>query len=287
MRTGRSLRKAPSRYCGELWTRASRSPVGAAPKEAGRSRASAPANDRAGRRGRAGGLDDAGEAGGVGGWDNATSGARVPGTGMVASVVDRTDTPPGRPVGPLVARGLPFARGTADSGGMAFSTVVVMGVSGVGKTTVARPLAERLGVPFAEADDFHSEANIAKMSAGTPLTDEDRRPWLEAIGGWLRERRASGEGGVVTCSALKRSYRDLLRAEAGGPVFFLHLAGSAELVGERVERRTDHFMPPSLLRSQLATLEPLGDDETGLTLDVSPGPDRLVADAAEAVAKEG
>ncbi|KAB8166507.1 AAA family ATPase [Streptomyces sp. 3MP-14] len=162
---------------------------------------------------------------------------------------------------------------------MAVTTVVVMGVSGVGKTTVARPLAERLGVPFAEADDFHSPANIAKMSAGTPLTDEDREPWLEAIGRWLRERRESGEGGVVTCSALKRSYRDLLRAEADGEVFFLHLTGSSELVGERIERRTDHFMPPSLLRSQLATLEPLGEDETGLSLDVSPGPEQLVAEA--------
>ncbi|SOD62389.1 gluconate kinase, SKI family [Streptomyces zhaozhouensis] len=170
---------------------------------------------------------------------------------------------------------------------MTVTTVVVMGVSGVGKTTVARPLAERLGVPFAEADEFHSPENIAKMSAGTPLTDEDRRPWLESIGDWLRERRRTGEGGVVTCSALKRSYRDLLRAGAEGEVFFLHLSGSPELVGERMARRTDHFMPPSLLRSQLATLEPLGPDEHGVVLDVSPGADRLVEEAARAVGREG
>ncbi|GAA3860609.1 gluconokinase [Streptomyces sedi] len=168
---------------------------------------------------------------------------------------------------------------------MTVTTVVVMGVSGVGKTTVARPLAERLGVPFAEADEFHSPGNIAKMSAGTPLTDEDRRPWLEAIGDWLRERRRTGEGGVVTCSALKRSYRELLRARAGGEVFFLHLSGSPELVGERMAHRTDHFMPTSLLRSQLATLEPLGSDEHGVVLDVSPGADTLVDEAALAVGR--
>ncbi|MDT0268397.1 gluconokinase [Streptomyces sp. DSM 44915] len=170
---------------------------------------------------------------------------------------------------------------------MAYSTVVVMGVSGVGKTTVARPLAERLGVPFAEADDFHSPANIAKMSAGTPLTDEDRQPWLEAIGGWLRERRADGDGAVVTCSALRRRYRDTLRAEAGGDVFFVHLTGSPALVGERIGQRTDHFMPPALLDSQLATLEPLEEDELGTALDVHPGPDRLVEAALAALRADG
>ncbi|WP_062213313.1 gluconokinase [Streptomyces sp. NBRC 109706] len=165
---------------------------------------------------------------------------------------------------------------------MGFSTVVVMGVSGVGKTTVARPLAGRLGVPFAEADDFHSEANVAKMSSGVPLTDDDRLPWLRSIGVWLGERARTGERGVVTCSALKRKYRDLLRA-ADPDVFFLHLSGSTELVGERIERRTDHFMPPSLLRTQLAALEPLADDERGLVLDVAPGPERLVTMAVEAL----
>lgn len=161
---------------------------------------------------------------------------------------------------------------------MSYSTVVVMGVSAVGKSTVAQALARRLGVPFAEADDFHSEANIAKMSAGVPLTDADRKPWLEAIGAWLREREAAGSGGVVTCSALKRAYRDVLREAAPG-AFFLHLTGSRELLQQRIAARRGHFMPPELLRSQLETLEPLGADEFGTTLDVTAPPEELVEEA--------
>ncbi|MDT0444477.1 gluconokinase [Streptomyces johnsoniae] len=166
---------------------------------------------------------------------------------------------------------------------MAYSTVVVMGVSGVGKTTVARALAERLGVPFAEADDFHPPANVAKMSAGTPLTDADREPWLRSLGAWLGEREKEDSGGVMTCSALKRAYRETLRAGAPG-VFFLHLEGSRELIEERLGRRTGHFMPPALLASQFADLEPLGAGENGAVLDVQPTPEELVDRAIEVLA---
>ncbi|MEV0536586.1 gluconokinase [Kitasatospora sp. NPDC050463] len=154
-------------------------------------------------------------------------------------------------------------------------TVVVMGVSGVGKTTVARLLADRLDLPYAEADDFHPPANIAKMSAGIPLDDADRAPWLRALGAWLGERAQAGTGGVVTCSALKHHYRDTLRAACPG-AFFLHLSGGHELVGDRLAHRTGHFMPPSLLDSQYAALEPLGPDERGAVLDVGPIPEELV-----------
>ncbi|AUG81397.1 Gluconate kinase [Kitasatospora sp. MMS16-BH015] len=157
--------------------------------------------------------------------------------------------------------------------------VVVMGVSGVGKTTVARLLAERLALPYAEADDFHPPANIAKMAAGIPLDDADRQPWLAALAGWLGERCAAGEGGVVTCSALKWRYRDTLRT--GCPeAFFLHLSGGHRLVEDRLAHRAGHFMPASLLDSQYATLEPLQPDEHGLVLDVDHTPDHLVEMAA-------
>jgi gluconokinase len=158
--------------------------------------------------------------------------------------------------------------------------VVVMGVSGVGKTTVAVLLAERLGLRYAEADDFHPAANIAKMRSGTPLDDADRRPWLLALGGWLGERAADGSGGVITCSALRRGYRDTLRA-ACPEAWFLHLSGSHDLVAGRIGRRQGHFMPPSLLDSQYAALEPLAPDEAGAVLDVGPpGPEQLAAAAA-------
>ncbi|MDB1089801.1 gluconokinase [Streptomyces sp. ACA25] len=158
--------------------------------------------------------------------------------------------------------------------------VVVMGVSGVGKTTVALLLAERLGVPFAEADDFHPPASIAKMSAGQPLDDADRQPWLRTLGDWLGSRAAAGTGGVLTCSALKRRYRDVLRASAP-EVHFLHLDGDRTLIGERIGQRTGHFMPPALLESQYGALEPLSADERGSVHHVGPPPEKLVEAALE------
>ncbi|GAB7107293.1 gluconokinase [Streptomyces phaeofaciens JCM 4814] len=158
--------------------------------------------------------------------------------------------------------------------------VAVMGVAGTGKTTIGPLLAARLGVPYAEGDDFHPQANIAKMSAGTPLDDEDRWPWLDAIGAWAHER--AGLGGVVSCSALKRSYRDRLRAAAPGLVF-VHLTGSRELIEDRMGHRQGHFMPTALLDSQFATLEPLRADEAGVAVDVSGSPEEITARATGAL----
>ena len=150
---------------------------------------------------------------------------------------------------------------------------VVMGVSGCGKSSIGAALASKLGIPFIEGDAFHSEANVAKMSAGIALTDDDRRDWLLS----LRDKLAAREGGVVlSCSSLKRAYRDLLRG-AGGDVRFAHLAGARGLLLERVSNRPGHYMPPSLLDSQLETLEPLQPDEAGITLDIRDTREQLVA----------
>jgi gluconokinase len=156
--------------------------------------------------------------------------------------------------------------------------VVVMGVSGSGKSTVARLLADRLGWPMAEADEFHPAANIAKMSAGTPLTDDDRAPWLAAIRDWITGRAAGGDSTVVTCSALKRAYRDVLR-EADARVRFLFLDGGGDVIGGRMALRSGHFMPPSLLQSQFDVLQPLQSDEDGATVDVHGTPELIVEDA--------
>ncbi|MBV8966016.1 MAG: gluconokinase [Mycobacteriaceae bacterium] len=153
------------------------------------------------------------------------------------------------------------------------SAIVVMGVSGSGKSTVGAALAQRLGVPFADADDFHPPANVAKMTAGIPLDDEDRYPWLEAIGDWLAAHCMSG--GVMSCSALKRRYRDQLRTHCP-QTGFVHLSGSAEVIAARQASRPGHFMPPSLMASQFATLEPLQHDERGVTLDVTHDIDSIV-----------
>lgn len=158
---------------------------------------------------------------------------------------------------------------------------VVMGVCGTGKTTLASLLAERLGCDHAEADDFHSAANVAKMAAGVPLEDSDRWPWLQQIAAWIHERDLAGRPAVVTCSALKRAYRDVLRA--GSPrIFFIHLVGSRELILERMLHRTEHFMPASLVDSQFAILEPLGPDERGVVLDVTQPPCGLASAALAA-----
>jgi gluconokinase len=158
--------------------------------------------------------------------------------------------------------------------------VVVMGVAGTGKTTIGPLLAARLGVPYAEGDDFHPQANIAKMSAGVPLTDEDRWPWLDAIGDWAHGR--SGLGGVVSSSALKRSYRDRLRATAPG-VVFVHLTGDRSLIEDRMSQRQGHFMPTALLDSQFATLQPLEPDELGVAVDVTGSPEEITERAAHAL----
>ncbi|WP_340381898.1 gluconokinase [Streptomyces sp. SS7] len=159
--------------------------------------------------------------------------------------------------------------------------VAVMGVAGTGKTTIGPLLAARLGVPYAEGDDFHPPANIAKMSAGVPLEDADRWPWLDAIGAWAHGR--AGRGGVVSCSALKRSYRDRLRATAPGLVF-VHLAGDRTLIEDRMGHRRGHFMPTALLDSQFATLQPLQPDEAGVVVDVSGSPEEISDRAVRALA---
>jgi gluconokinase len=164
--------------------------------------------------------------------------------------------------------------------------IVVMGVSGVGKTTLAQVLADHLGLPRAEADDFHPAANIAKMAAGVPLDDHDRQPWLRALGGWLAEQAAAGRGGVATCSALRRDYRDTLR-RCCPTAFFLHLTGDRALVGDRITRRTGHFMPPALLDSQYALLEPLQADEYGAVLEVGLPPETLAEHASALLRRPG
>ena len=141
-----------------------------------------------------------------------------------------------------------------------------MGVAGAGKSTLAAALAERLGWPFQEGDSLHPAGNIAKMAAGRALDDADRAPWLDAVAGWIETTARRGENGVVTCSALKRAYRERLTAGAA-PVRIAHVAGDRDLIAGRLAERRGHFMPPGLLDSQFATLEPLGADEGALIVD--------------------
>ncbi|GGC93351.1 gluconokinase [Tersicoccus solisilvae] len=173
----------------------------------------------------------------------------------------------------------------SDAAGHASSSaplVVVMGVSGSGKTTIGALIADELGVPFVDGDGLHPIENVRKMAAGTPLTDEDRWPWLRRVGEHLASAGTSGQGLVVACSALKRAYRDTILAEAPGTVY-VHLAGTVEVLQERMEGRSDHFMPPSLLRSQLATLEPLAPGEPGFVLDIAQPVDGLVRQAVAGI----
>lgn len=156
--------------------------------------------------------------------------------------------------------------------------VIVMGVSGSGKTTVAKGISTIMGWEFAEGDAFHSEANVEKMRGGHALTDDDRWPWLTAIGDWISAKELAGESAVVTCSALRRSYRDLLRRDRPH-VRFLHVEAPSAVIQDRMEHRPGHYMPPSLLPSQLATLEPLGRDEPGVSI-VNEGTAAAVLDRA-------
>ena len=154
------------------------------------------------------------------------------------------------------------------------TTVVLMGVAGSGKSSVMAALVARLGWPFLEGDALHPPANVTKMAAGEPLTDADRAPWLAAIARWIGRQERARRSSVLTCSALRRPYRDVLRA--GHPsVWFVHLDTPRLVLADRIEHREGHFLPVSMLESQLATLEPLGSDEPGTTLEALEPPDRI------------
>lgn len=162
--------------------------------------------------------------------------------------------------------------------------IIVMGVSGSGKTTVGRAVAAELAFEMIEGDDHHPPENVAKMAAGIPLTDADRRPWLQTLAGLLADRHSRGQGTVLACSALRRAYRDVLRtAVPGGETFVFQLDADEATLRSRMESRTGHYMPPALLDSQLATLEPLEPDEPGVILDTTQPPDVVVAAAVSVI----
>jgi carbohydrate kinase (thermoresistant glucokinase family) len=176
------------------------------------------------------------------------------------------------------------------------TVLVIMGVSGSGKSTVGAMLAGRLGWDFAEGDDLHPPENVAKMRSGHPLTDEDRQPWLERVAAWIREHTEAGRPGVITCSALKRRYREVLRGregaagagvEDGGDVVFVYLRGSGEHIAARLAVRHGHFMPPSLLDSQLADLEEPGPDEPAVRIDIGESPTATTEAVVAALGLDG
>ncbi|WP_198371874.1 gluconokinase [Roseomonas rosulenta] len=169
---------------------------------------------------------------------------------------------------------------------MTIAAIVVMGVSGCGKSTLGAILAERLGWPFEDGDGFHSPANVAKMAAGTPLTDDDRWPWLDAIAARIAAARIAGTGVVIACSALKRAYRDRLRA-GHADIRFLHLTGDPALIMARQAARSGHYMPASLIASQFATLEPPDTEADVIDLDVDPEPPVIVQKAIAALRRRG
>ena len=157
-----------------------------------------------------------------------------------------------------------------------FAVLLIMGVSGCGKTTIAELLSRELGWIYRDGDEFHPKSNVEKMHSGTPLTDEDRWPWLKAIAAWIDEKRQAGGHAIVTCSALKRVYRDILI----GPrkdVSLIYLKGTEELIAERLAKRKDHFMPKGLLRSQFQTLQEPGADEHPVTVSIAPTPGEIAA----------
>lgn len=165
---------------------------------------------------------------------------------------------------------------TADETAPQESVVLVlMGVSGCGKTTVGTMLAERLGWAYEEGDSLHPKANVEKMASGHPLNDDDRWPWLERVAAWAEQRLEAHENGVITCSALKRSYRDLINRGRSG-IVFVYLQGDKQLIAERLAARHGHFMPPSLLDSQFADLEEPGEDEPSLRVHIGETPDVIV-----------
>jgi carbohydrate kinase (thermoresistant glucokinase family) len=155
--------------------------------------------------------------------------------------------------------------------------LIVMGVSGSGKTTIAALLAQELGWRFEDGDWFHPKANVEKMESGIPLTDADRQPWLEAIAAWIDDLSAKGGHGVVACSALKRRYRDILARAGHDTVRFVYLKGDKALIAKRITARHGHFMPPELLESQFATLEEPAPDEHPITVSVAGTPREIVA----------
>jgi len=159
--------------------------------------------------------------------------------------------------------------------------LVFMGVSGSGKSTAARAVQQQLGWEYAEGDDFHPPANVAKMREGTPLADADRWGWLESLAEWTAERDAKGEPTIIACSALRRAYRDVLR-RGGEGTFFVHSTGDKHMILERMNAR-EHFMPPSLLESQLDILEPLEPDEQGMDVDPALAVDLIVAQVLDRI----
>ena len=159
--------------------------------------------------------------------------------------------------------------------------VVVMGVASCGKTTIGEALAEKLNAPFIEGDRLHGEANVAKMAGGTPLTDDNRWPWLARVG----EALQGPSGKIASCSALKKSYRKAIEAAAKRPVFFIHLHGSRDVLAERISKRKGHFMPATLLDSQLATLEMPSADESAVTIDIDQKPKAIIDQALDFILK--
>ena len=159
--------------------------------------------------------------------------------------------------------------------------VILMGVSGSGKTAVGQILGRELGWPYFDADQYHPQANVEKMRSGTPLTDADRWPWLRAIAEWIEAHRRAGTTGVATCSALKRAYRDIVTNKQSADVRVVYLKGGFDLIAARLAARTDHFMPPALLKSQFDALEEPRADERAITVEIDATPEEIAGRVVE------